>query len=165
MKYTVKSISIFPLFIFFERWWGGEPRESERETSVMLSMRLSLMTLTSWLESKSRVECLTDWATQLPPKHLHPNEVFLHIYIHIHTHKSQILIFIYKCGLCNENTHFFWLFILLFDLSVGPGASYLTSLGISFHKSVHRDNNINKDCGCIKINKIDDVLTLSKHDE
>ena len=61
------------LSIIWERtWWGGAEREGERETqadfplNVEPSAGLDLMTLRSWPEWKSRVRCLTDWATHAP---------------------------------------------------------------------------------------------------
>ena len=69
------KIYVFVLFIYLEGTSRGRGKvEGEREfqaysmLSVEPSMGLSHMTPRSWPEPKSRIRCLTDWATQAPLK-------------------------------------------------------------------------------------------------
>ena len=58
----------FALFLFFRGGWGRR-REGEKILSRLHTQPdrgLALTTLRSWPELKSRVRCLSDWATQAP---------------------------------------------------------------------------------------------------
>lgn len=62
-------IYLFLRLIYFREHGGGVEREFQAD--FLLSMEpdvgLYLTTLRSLLESKSRVSCLTNYATQMPP--------------------------------------------------------------------------------------------------
>ena len=81
---VAKRINMFlSLFIYFERerastWAGEGQRERERESQAgsLLSAQslmpgLNSRTARSWAEPKSRVGCLTNWATQAPHKNIY----------------------------------------------------------------------------------------------
>lgn len=56
------------LYIYFRQWEHGRgQREWDKQTALSIepNVGLNLRTLRPWPELKSRVQCLTDWATQV----------------------------------------------------------------------------------------------------
>jgi len=65
----ISKNAIYVFSIYLRERWGAEGgRESQADSllSVEHSLGLILTTLRSWPELRSRVGCLTNWATQVP---------------------------------------------------------------------------------------------------